>query len=60
MRQKFIKNASGFLLKNETVLLQNATVTRKYGNSIAKCDSFYKICRYNDMKLAREKEEFFE
>ena len=40
MRQKFLKNASGFLLQNAAVLLQNATINMNCDNFITKYDSY--------------------
>ena len=40
-----LQDASGFLLQNATVFLQNATVITKCLDFITKCDSFYKMRR---------------
>ena len=45
-----LQNASGFLLQNATVLLQNATV-------IAKCDIYFKLRQYNKRKVRSDKNE---
>ena len=39
LQKGLLQNASGVLLQNVIVLLENATV-------ITKCDSYYKTCRY--------------
>ena len=43
--RSLLQNASGFLLKNATVLLQNVTVITKCDDFITKCDSYYKMRR---------------
>ena len=40
-----LQNASGFLLQNATVLLQNATDITTCDDLITKCDSYYKMRR---------------
>ena len=45
-----LQNASGFLLQNATVLLQNATV-------ITKCDIYSKLRQYNKRKVRSDKNE---
>ena len=41
--RSLLQNASGFLLKNATVLLQNATVITNCDDFVTKCDSNYKM-----------------
>ena len=41
--RSLLQNASGFLLKNATVLLQNATAIIKCDDFITKCDTYYKL-----------------
>ena len=43
--RSLLQNASGFLLKNATVLLQNATVITNFDDLVIKCDSYYKMQR---------------
>ena len=43
--KSLLQNASGFLLKNATVLLQSATVITNCNDFITKCDSHYKMQR---------------
>ena len=45
--KSLLQNASGFLLQNATGLLQNVAVFSKCHDFIRKCDSYYKISRYN-------------
>ena len=45
MQQSLLKNASGFLSQNATVLVQNATVITKCVNFIIKSDNYYKMRR---------------
>ena len=45
--KSLLQNASGFLLKNATVLLQNETVITNCDNFIIKCDFYYKLRQYN-------------
>ena len=40
-----LQSASGFLLQNATVLLQNAMVITYCDDYITKCDSYYKMRR---------------
>ena len=47
------QNASGFLLQNATVLLQNTTVITNCYDFIAKCDSYYKMRRSLQMAMVR-------
>ena len=50
--RSILQNVSGFLLQNETVLLQNATVIThcndfiKNATVIKKCDVYYKLRQY--------------
>ena len=39
--KSLLQNASRFLLQNAAVLLQNATVIRKYVDLTAKCNSYF-------------------
>ena len=39
-------NASGFLLQNATVLLQNVTVIANCNDVIRKCDVYYKLWQH--------------
>ena len=41
--QSLLQNASGFLLKYATVLLQNTTGITKRDDFITKCESYYKM-----------------
>ena len=41
--RSLLQNASGFLLQNLTVLLQNVIVITNCHNFITKCDSYYKM-----------------
>ena len=43
--RSLLQNASGFLLRNATDLLQNATGNTNSDNFITKCDSYYKMRR---------------
>ena len=43
--RSLLQNPSVFLLQNETVLLQNTTVSTDCENFITKCDSYYKMQR---------------
>ena len=39
--RRLLQDASGYLVQNATVLLQNATLIRKYNNFITKCEVYY-------------------
>ena len=41
--RSLLENASGFLLQNTTVLLENVTVFTNCDDFITKCDSYYKL-----------------
>ena len=43
--RRLLQNASGFLLQNATVLLQNVTVIANCNDFIRKCDTYYKMRR---------------
>ena len=43
--RSLLQNASGFLLQNATVLLQNVTVITNCDDFITKCGSYYKMQR---------------
>ena len=49
-----LKNASGFLLQNATVLLLNAIVITKRDDFTAKCDSYYKMRRLLQTGIVQE------
>ena len=51
--KSLLQNASGFLLQNATVLLQNVTVITKYNDFITKCDSYYKMRRLLQIATVR-------
>ena len=44
--RSLFQNASGFLLRNAIVLLQNVTVITKGDDFITKCDVYYKLRQY--------------
>ena len=43
--KRLLQNATGFLLQNATVLLQNVIVITNCDHFLTKCDSYYKIRR---------------
>ena len=51
--KSLLQNASGFLLQNTTVLLQNATVIKNCDNFITKYDSYYKMRRLLQIAAVR-------
>ena len=51
--RSLLQNASGFLLQNGTVLLQNAIVITKYDDFMTKCDVYYKLRQYTKREKTR-------